>query len=119
MKTYGYVRISSKDQNTNRQVDAFKERGIASEFIFVDMISGKNFERPEYRRLLKRARRGDLIVIKSIDRLGRNYKEILEQWRMITMDRGIDIEVLYKQIKWEPASTDSLSFCKKMTSILL
>ena len=94
MKTFGYVRISTKDQKPDRQLDAFKERGIAENDIFIDRMSGNSFNRPEYQRLLKRARRGDLIVIKSIDRLGRNYKEILKQWRYITGDRGIDIEVM-------------------------
>lgn len=94
MTTYGYIRISSKDQKPDRQIDAFKRRGIRQANIFLDKVSGKNFERPAYRKMVKKAMSGDLIVITSIDRLGRNYKEILEQWREITKQRGIDIEVL-------------------------
>ena len=94
MTEYGYVRISSKDQNPNRQIDAMMAQGLKTENIFVDMISGKDFKRPEYRRMLRTAKKGDLIVIKSIDRLGRNYKEIIEQWGVLTKERGINIEVL-------------------------
>jgi len=94
MQTYGYARVSSQDQNEDRQLDALHEIGVAPERIFVDKQSGKDFERPQYRRLIKRLRPGDLLYIKSIDRLGRNYEEIQNQWRIITKERGADVAVL-------------------------
>lgn len=94
MQKYGYVRISSKDQNPNRQLDALSELGIVQTHIYVDKISGKDFNRPNYNRLVKRLKKGDTVVIMSIDRLGRNYEEILEQWRILTKEKKIDIEVV-------------------------
>lgn len=94
MAHYGYVRISSKDQNPDRQLDAMVGCGIRRKDIFVDRMSGKDFQRPAYMNLLKIIRSGDCIVIKSIDRLGRNYCEILDQWRLITKEKRVDIEVL-------------------------
>lgn len=94
MAEYGYIRISSKDQNPNRQFDAMVNRGITDKMVFVDRMSGKDFKRPAYQKLIKRLRKDDLIVIKSIDRLGRNYDEILEQWRIITREIEANIEVL-------------------------
>lgn len=94
MKKYGYIRVSSKDQNPERQIIALEDYGIEKKNIFLDTISGKNFDRPQYLKLLRRLKKGDLIVIKSIDRLGRNYGEILEQWRIITKEKGVDIEVI-------------------------
>lgn len=94
MSVYGYVRISSKDQKPNGQLDALIERGLNRSSIYIDRESGKDFNRPKYKELLKRIRRKDCIVIKSIDRLGRNYGEILKQWGIITKDKGADIEVL-------------------------
>ncbi len=94
MCQYGYVRVSSKDQNPERQLAALQEQGITPDHIFLDKISGKNFQRAEYQRLKKKIRKGDRLVIKSIDRLGRNYSEILEEWRMITREIGAEIEVL-------------------------
>ena len=94
MNIYGYVRVSSQDQNEDRQMLALREIGVAPKCIFVDKQSGKDFERPQYRRLIKRLRPGDLLYIKSIDRLGRNYEEIQNQWRILTKDKGIDIAVL-------------------------
>lgn len=92
--TFGYIRISSRDQNINRQLDALHEFGISDGRLFIDKQSGKDFERPAYKRLLKRLREGDTLVIKSIDRLGRNYAEILEQWRCISKEKGAAIVVL-------------------------
>lgn len=92
MNIYGYVRVSSGDQNENRQIDALKNFGV--EKIFVDRLSGKDFVRPQYQKLLRRLRSEDIFVIKSIDRLGRNYTEILEQWRIITKEKGAAIVVL-------------------------
>lgn len=91
---YGYIRVSSRDQNEDRQVIALEEYHIPSRNLFMDKQSGKDFDRPAYKRLLKRLKKGDLIVIKSIDRLGRNYEEILDQWRIIIKAKGADIKVL-------------------------
>lgn len=91
---YGYVRVSSKDQNEERQIVALQEFGIDLKQIYLDKQSGKDFERPQYQKLIKRMRAGDTLVIKSIDRLGRNYDEILMQWRMITKQKRAAIVVL-------------------------
>ena len=94
MSTYGYVRVSSRDQNEDRQLDALRGMEIEERNIFIDKQSGKDFERPQYKRLVRKVRREDLICIKSIDRLGRNYTEIQEQWRYLTKEKGADIVVL-------------------------
>ena len=91
---YGYVRVSTKDQNEERQLISMREAGLAEREIFVDKQSGKDFQRPQYRRLMRRLKRGDVLIVKSIDRLGRNYDEILEQWRYITKEKEADIVVL-------------------------
>lgn len=91
---YGYVRVSSADQNEGRQLVALAERGIAEKNVFVDHQSGKDFDRPGYRRLLERLGEGDVLYVLSIDRLGRNYEEILEQWRAITREIGADVCVI-------------------------
>ena len=78
-RTYGYVRVSARDQNTDRQLDALRKENIDEQFIYIDKISGKSFDRPAYNALLKKLRKGDVLYIKSIDRLGRNYEEILNQ----------------------------------------
>ena len=91
---YGYVRVSTNDQNLDRQVLAMQEFGIPDKQIWQEKQSGKNFERPVYLRLLKKIKPGDTLVIKSIDRLGRNYNEILEQWWIITKEKGAAIVVL-------------------------
>ena len=83
---YGYVRVSSKDQCEERQIIVMKSKGVESENIYIDKQSGKDFERKQYRRLLKRLRKGDLLYIESIDRLGRNYEEIQEQWRYLILN---------------------------------
>ena len=92
---YGYIRVSSREQNEDRQRIALREAGVAEEHTYLDKQSGKDFDRPQYKRLLRRLRKDDLLCIKSIDRLGRNYREILEQWRIITKEKGADIVVLY------------------------
>lgn len=94
MTVYGYVRVSSKDQNEDRQMIALREVGVAEKNIFVDKQSGKDFNRPKYKRLLKRLKTDDLLYIKSIDRLGRSYEEIQNQWRILTKDKKVDIVVL-------------------------
>ena len=91
---FGYVRVSSKEQNEDRQMIAMRELQVPEENIYVDKQSGKDFDRPQYRRLIRRAKKDDLIYIKSIDRLGRNYSEILEQWKTITKDKGVDLYVI-------------------------
>ena len=94
MKIYGYVRVSSTDQNEDRQTFAMDELKIPAEQIYTDKISGKDFKRPAYQSLVKKLKQGDLLYIKSIDRLGRNYGEIQNQWRILTKERGIDIAVI-------------------------
>lgn len=91
---YGYVRVSAKDQNEARQLTAMREFGIPEENIAVEKLSGKDFQRPRYQRLVRNLRAGDVLVVKSIDRLGRNYEEILEQWTVITKKRKAAIVVL-------------------------
>lgn len=91
---YGYVRVSSMDQNEDRQLLAMSELNIPKKNIYVDKQSGKDFERPQYKRLAKRLKSGDLLYILSIDRLGRNYEDIQKQWRILTKDIGIDICVI-------------------------
>ena len=94
MRNYGYVRVSTKDQNEDRQYIALRELCMPEENIFMDKQSGKDFVRPQYRRLVRRLKKDDLLYVKSIDRLGRNYTEILEQWRILTKEKGADIVVL-------------------------
>ena len=91
---YGYVRVSTREQNEDRQLIALNEIQVPKKNIFIDKQSVKYFERPQYKKLLKKLRRDDLLYIKSIDRLGRNYNEIQEQWRILTKEKGIDIVVL-------------------------
>ena len=93
-KLYGYVRVSTKEQNWDRQILAMREFGIPDKQIYREKLSGKDFERPVYLRLLRKFKPGDTFVIKSIDRLGRNYDEILEQWRVITREKKAAIVVL-------------------------
>ena len=93
-QTYGYVRVSAKDQNLDRQIIAMLEFGVKGERIFQDKESGKDFNRRAYQMLVRRLRKGDTLVVKSIDRLGRNYDEIIEQWRYITKEKGAGIVVL-------------------------
>lgn len=91
---YGYVRVSSRDQKEDRQIISMREMNVPEENIFVDKQSGKDFNRPQYKRLMRKVKPDDLIYIKSIDRLGRNYAEILEQWKMITKDKRVDLYVM-------------------------
>ncbi len=93
-KIYGYVRVSSTEQNEDRQLIALRRVGVAGENIFTDKQSGKDFERPNYKKMLQKLKGGDLLYVLSIDRLGRNYNEILEQWRVLTKEKDIDICVL-------------------------
>ncbi len=91
---YGYVRVSSREQNEDRQMLALNEREVPEKNIYIDKQSGKDFKRPMYNRMLKKLREDDLIYVKSIDRLGRNYEEILEQWRILTKEKKVDIVVI-------------------------
>ena len=93
-KIYGYVRVSTKDQNEDRQVIALKELGVPEENIFVDKLSGKNFERPQYKKLIRKLNNNSVLYIKSIDRLGRSYRDLSDQWRIITKDKGADVVVV-------------------------
>ena len=94
MSVYGYIRVSSRDQNEDRQLIALKEVGVPERNIYLDKQSGKDFNRPQYKKLLRKMKKDDLLYIKSIDRLGRNYEEIQQQWRLLTKEKGIDIVVL-------------------------
>jgi len=94
MRIYAYVRISSADQNEDRQMLAMKELNITLDQIFIDKQSGKDFERPAYKALIEKLKSGDLLYIKSIDRLGRNYDAIQNEWKILTKERGVDIAVI-------------------------
>lgn len=93
-QTFAYVRVSMKEQNADRQLIALEPYNIKPENILIDKKSGKDFDRPKYQRLMRNLRRGDLLYIKSIDRLGRDYTEIIDQWRILTREKGVDIKVL-------------------------
>ena len=93
-QVYGYIRVSTRDQNEERQVIAMREFGVPEKNMVIDKQSGKNFARPGYRRLVKKLKPTDTLVIKSIDRLGRNYDDVLEQWRLLTKEKQVDIVVL-------------------------
>lgn len=94
MDIYGYIRVSSVDQNEDRQLVALHGKGVVDRNIYLDKQSGKDFERPQYQRLIKKIKQGDLLYVKSIDRLGRDYREIQQQWRLLTKEKGVDICVL-------------------------
>lgn len=94
MAVYGYIRVSSKDQNEDRQVIAMAEIGVPEKNTFMDKQSGKDFARPAYQRMLRKLRKDDVLYVKSIDRIGRNYEEILEQWQLLTKKKGVDIVVV-------------------------
>ena len=91
---YGYIRVSTREQNEDRQLIALREMAVPEANLFIDKQSGKDFDRPQYQKLLRKLKKDDLLYIKSIDRLGRNYEEILKQWRILTKETGIDIVVL-------------------------
>ena len=93
-KTYGYIRVSSKDQNEDRQLIALHGKGVKDACIYIDKKSGKDFDRPQYKRLVKKLKPGDLLMIQSIDRLGRNYEEVQNQWRILTKEKEVDICVI-------------------------
>lgn len=93
-RIYGYARVSSADQNLDRQLDALERFPVQTNLIYADKASGKDFRRPQYQRLLRRLREGDVLVIKSIDRLGRDYREVLDEWRRLTTDKRVAIVVL-------------------------
>ena len=94
MTAYGYIRVSTAEQNEDRQLLAMQDIGISSEKIFMDKQSGKDFNRPQYKKLMRKMKSGDTLYIKSIDRLGRNYEEIQNQWRIITKEKKVDIVVI-------------------------
>ncbi len=94
MNIYGYIRVSSRDQNEDHQLITMREINVPERNIYMDKQSGKDFERPQYKKLMRKLKRDDLLYIKSIDRLGRNYEEIQNQWRILTKDKGVDICVI-------------------------
>lgn len=94
MAVFGYVRVSSQEQNEDRQLISMEQAGVPNNNIYIDKQSGKDFNRPNYKRLMKKLRSGDTLFIKSIDRLGRNYEEILNQWRIITKEKFVDVVVI-------------------------
>lgn len=94
MSVYGYVRVSSKDQNEDRQYAALRQCGVAQKNIVIDKQTGKNFDRPGYQKLMKKIKPGDTLMIQSIDRFGRDYHEILKQWRLLTREKGVYLVVL-------------------------
>ena len=94
VKIYGYARVSTREQNEERQIIALREYGVQDRYIFMDKQSGKDFDRPAYQRMIKKLKPGDLLIIKSIDRFGRSYEDILEQWRFITRKKRASIVVL-------------------------
>ncbi len=108
MKTYGYVRVSSTDQNEEQQMIALHQVGVEDKHIFIDKQSGKNFDRPQYKKMFKKMRHGDLLYVLSIDRLGRNYDEIQHQWRILTKEIGIDVCVIDMPLLATRRSTDLL-----------
>ena len=91
---YAYIRVSTREQNEDRQLVAMRQLRVPEEHIYMDKRSGKDFQRPQYKKLLRKLKKDDLLYVKSIDRLGRNYEEILQQWRVLTKEKGIDIVVL-------------------------
>ncbi len=94
IKVYGYIRVSTKEQNEDRQLDAMKGKEVSDQNIYMDKMSGKDFHRPQYQKMVKKLKEGDLLYILSIDRLGRNYEEIQDQWRILTKEIGADICVI-------------------------
>ncbi len=91
---YGYIRVSTREQNIERQMISLQEAGVSEKNIYIDKQSGKNFQRPAYKKMMAIVKEGDLIIVKSIDRLGRNYQEIMEQWSLITKEKKADIRIL-------------------------
>lgn len=100
---FGYIRVSSTDQNEERQLVAMKEKNVPGKNLFMDKQSGKDFERPSYKKMIRRLKPGDLLYILSIDRLGRNYMEIQEQWRILTREKKL-ISVFWTCLFWTPAA---------------
>ena len=107
MGVYGYIRVSSVDQNVDRQLVALHGKGVADKNIFMDKQSGKDFERPQYKRMVKKLKPGDLLYVLSIDRLGRNYADVQQQWRVLTKEKKVDICVLDMPLLYE-AGLDGL-----------
>ncbi len=108
-KQFGYVRVSSRDQNEERQLVSMREQGVSDENIFIDKQSGENFDRPKYKQLISVLREGDVLYVHSIDRLGRNYEEIIEQWTFITGKLGADIVVMDMPLLDTRQRTDDLT----------
>ena len=109
-QVYGYVRVSSIDQNEERQIVELSKRNVLSKNIYIDKQSGKSFERPQYKKLVRKLKQGDLLYILSIDRLGRNYLEIQEQWRILTKEKGIDIFLTEIKITADFSQDEAITF---------
>ena len=107
-KIYGYVRVSTKEQCEDRQLISLQQFSVPMKNIYIDKMSGKDFDRPQYQKLMKKLKSGDVIVVKSIDRLGRNYEEIQNQWRLITKEKHVDIVVIDMPLLDTRASDDDL-----------
>ena len=116
---YGYIRVSSIDQNEDRQAIAMQDLGILHENIYTDKQSGKDFDRPQYTKLMQKLKTGDLLYLKSIKRLGRNYEEIVNQWRIITKEKGVDIVVIDMPILDTRARHDSDLIGKVICDVVL
>ena len=98
IKVYGYIRVSTADQNEDRQLDAMRALGIPGTQIFTEKLSGKDFNRPAYQALVKILKSGDLLHVQSIDRLGRNYEDIQTQWRILTKEKGVDVVMTFSSV---------------------
>ena len=109
--TFGYIRVSTKEQCEERQIIALRNFPVPEDKIFVDKLSGKDFNRPQYQKLLRKLRPGDILVVKSIERLGRDYEEILNQWRIITKEKRVDIVVLDMQQVSASSSMEMSQHC--------
>ena len=114
---YGYARVSSREQNEQRQAIALTQFGLSEKCIYVDKQSGRDFERPQYRRLIRKLKGGDTLVVKSIDRLGRNYEEILEHWRIITKEKAAAIVVLDMPLLDTRKSRDRDADCRHRSAV--
>ena len=116
---YGYIRVSTRDQNEDRQLIALREQKVAEDNLFVDKQSGKDFQRPQYRRMVRKLKKDDLLYIKSIDRLGRNYGEILEQWRLLTKEKQVAIMFGFESFECaeEPAQAGDFGYYMMRTEL--
>ena len=117
MSIYGYIRVSSKDQNENRQLIALHKSGVEDHFIYMDKVSGKDFNRPEYKKLVEKLKSGDLLYIQSIDRLGRNYEEVQNQWRILTKKKRGHLCHRYAAVRYSSGKRfNGYLYCRSCTA---